>query len=78
MHETEYDVYTKCFRQLIETEERNPSRAGGEDVQILRLDDETRREETYHRQGESEVLTFEEGTQPAHVIAADVHNKFVL
>ena len=45
--------------QIIEPEERNSSRQGGEDVQILRLDDETRREETYRRVGGSEILTLD-------------------
>lgn len=45
--------------QVLEDEERNSSRQGGEDVQILRLDEDTRREETYRRLGDSEILSLD-------------------
>ena len=47
------------FSQVLEDEDRNPSRQGGEDVQILRLDEDTRREETYKRVGDSEILSLD-------------------
>ena len=44
---------------MLEDEERNSSRQGGADVQILRLDEDTRREETYRRLGDSEILSLD-------------------
>ena len=50
---------TSLQTQVLEDEERNSSRQGGEDVQILRLDEDTRREETYRRLGDSEILSLD-------------------
>lgn len=51
--------------QVLDPEERVPSRQGGSDVQILRLDDETRRSETYRRIGGSEILSLEDNRDTA-------------
>ena len=41
---------------MIDRQHRHASRPGDEDVQILRLDDDTRREETFQKIGDSEIL----------------------
>ena len=64
----------KIFK-VIETEERHPSRQGGEDVQILRLDEDTGREETYRRLGDSEILSLDHGSTKNHAQQADPHGK---
>ena len=56
----------KKIFQVLDPEVRNHSRQGGEDVQIWRLDDETRREETYHKVGGSEILSLDNAGPAFH------------
>lgn len=44
---------------MIDSEYRNPSRQEEDDLQILRLDEDTRKEELYRRVGESEILNLD-------------------
>ncbi|XP_059097433.1 cadherin-86C-like isoform X1 [Tigriopus californicus] len=73
----------KIFK-VVDEDERNHSRQGGEDIQVLRLDDDTRREETYRRVGGSEILSLDEpkeqvhkavGTDPNHPIQIEVQGE---
>ena len=58
--------------QFVDPDQRVPSRQGGEDVQILRLDEETRREETYKKSGNSEVLNLEEQSEVGEARGGEV------
>eukprot|EP00095_Tigriopus_kingsejongensis_P012458 maker-scaffold696_size110080-snap-gene-0.13 protein:Tk12458 transcript:maker-scaffold696_size110080-snap-gene-0.13-mRNA-1 annotation:"cad86_drome ame: full" len=55
----------KIFK-MVDEDERNHSRQGHDDVQVLRLDDDSRREETYRRVGGSEILSLDNPKEQMH------------